>query len=214
MTSSVQKQLKNIFFVNPLFNVVKNIKLPIDLIFIILSYDSIIHFKQINIKYVNRLFLYLENSNFSGKYFPGWKNINSCHELAILIKTGKRSINWNVIKRNEEDCLISGIRPDENIFVNRRAISKVASCVLRYPLRKKMLILKKLGKESLCDNYISEYNSKSLFSKLKYELKDLFDVDSDTENDISKYMIWKWEKSNKLKQSKESYNIRKMSYRI
>jgi len=196
---------------NPIFNIVKNIKLPIDLIYIILSYDSIIYFKKLYVKYLNQLFLDFKHNHFSGEYFPGWKDINKCHELSILIKTNKASINWDTIERNENYDILNGICPDETIFSNRRAISKVASCVLRYPMKRRISILKNLGKESLCDDYISEYSYKSLFSKLKYELREITYIEYDEEYEIKNYIDRKSERDNRLIQSKKLYDIRKMS---
>ena len=92
---------------NPIFNILKNIKLPIDLIYIILSYDSIIYFKKLYVKYLNQLFLDFKHNHFAGEYFPGWKDINKCHELSILVKTNKDSINWNTIERNKEDSIFN-----------------------------------------------------------------------------------------------------------
>lgn len=200
---------------NPIFDIVKHIKLPIDLIYIILSYDSIIYCKKLYIKYLNQLFLDFKHNDFAKEYFPGWKNINKCHELSALIKTDKASINWDVIESNEQDNLLNGICPNESLFTNRRAISKVALCVLRYPLKRRILILKNLGKESLCDDYISKYDCKSLFSKLKYELKNILSIEYDEqyhkEYEIDQYINRKNKKNNKLMQSKKLYNIRKMN---
>ena len=196
------------FFYNPIYNLLKRLNLPSDVLYLILTYDGIILDKVLHIKYVEKMFTDLKKLSTYDKYFPGCgKKMDA--DLLFLIRRGSAKIHWESIKQDEEFSLNNGDVPSTGRYIGLH--SKVGSCTRGYQLRKKVTLLKKLGEDSLCDNSISSYGGNSLFSNLNNEFREKYMYTEPDQNDyLTDYIDNKKNKERTLKNSRIRYIMRKL----
>lgn len=194
-----------LFFNNPIFGVLKGINIPYDILYIILSYDSSIFYRVLNIKYIQQMFTNLKSISIYNEFFSDNKE-KIDYNLTKLIRKGSAKINWQRIEENIENYLNIDQIPPGNIYGLdiTHDNTKVNIVTRKYQLSRKSDIISELKEKNL-----NKYN----YSRLQFEFikKYNFKYNDDNHDAFLEEYIQKRENKKKiLHNSKISYARRKL----